>query len=212
MLLGVALAAALAAAPTDEAVKAAAREVLSDERYQRTLPMVGDGPLDDEELSWLRWLGAVLNVPAHVAVAVAWVGGGVALLFILLAVLSRLPSLRHRQRSNPAAATPELAALLGPREKAEVLAAAGRYAEAIHALLFEALDALLRSGGPVPLGRTSRELWRSARLEGRAREALGALIGAVERHHFGGTPATERDYLDCRALLAQYASAGGSTP
>jgi hypothetical protein len=90
---------------------------------------------------------------------------------------------------------------------AAALAAQGRWAEAIHALLLDTLEALSRGSRLAP-SLTSREIVERVPLEARAREALAGLVAAVEISRFGGAAADEDDYRAClsrfHAFLATY--------
>lgn len=83
-----------------------------------------------------------------------------------------------------------------PIASAEALAAEGRWAEAIHALLLETLAALSRAARLAP-SLTSREIVERVLLPARARSALEGLVLAVEISRFGGAPAAEPDYRAC---------------
>lgn len=92
------------------------------------------------------------------------------------------------------------------------LAAEGRFAEAIHALLLEVLTALVRRASLRQLtSLTARELVRELGLDAEARAALGRLVAAAERCHFGlqpaDRPAYEQALADARPLLATPAAA-----
>jgi hypothetical protein len=97
-----------------------------------------------------------------------------------------------------------------PIASAEALAARGRFAEAIHALLLETLDALSRAARLAP-SLTSREIAARIPLPAPAREALSGLVLAVELSRFGGAAAGETDYRACldrfHAFLETYRSA-----
>jgi hypothetical protein len=80
----------------------------------------------------------------------------------------------------------------------ETLAADGRYAEAIHALLLGALDELARRTAPPPRSFTSREIL--ARVPAAPRAALDELVRRVEVVHFGGGAAAAPDWQRCAEL------------
>jgi len=96
----------------------------------------------------------------------------------------------------------------------EALAAAGRHAEAIHALL---LRALVMTAGRLqaawPRSLTSREILRHHALPAAARSHLGQLIERVEVHHFGGLEPAAADFRRCREVYDRLsASLEGRTP
>jgi len=91
---------------------------------------------------------------------------------------------------------PAAAPVAFPIESAEALAGEGRFAEAIHALLLDTLEALTRAARLAP-SLTSREIAARAPLPAGARAALSDLVAAVERSRFGGAPAGEEDFRAC---------------
>jgi hypothetical protein len=81
------------------------------------------------------------------------------------------------------------------------LAASGRFAEAIHALLLRALVLISRRlDSSWPRSLTSREILRHGKLPGPAQSHLGQLIQRVEVHHFGGLEPVAADYSRCQEI------------
>ncbi len=162
-----------------------ARRILEGGRYQKSLP-TDPAPFDLKPIS-LGPFETLLRILLWAALAVA----------VAVALSWLISRLRGRSREvevelDAAAAAP----LEVPLDGAERLAAAGRYAEAIHALLLETLSALSRAARLAP-SLTSREIVSRVPLPARAREALAGLVLAVEISRFGGSPAEERDYRAC---------------
>lgn len=92
-------------------------------------------------------------------------------------------------------------------EDPDQLAAGGRYAEAIHAMLLRALAlAAGRLGLTWPHSLTSREIMGSASLTATARENLDDLITRVEIHHFGGRVPQADDFQHCRRVYQNLAA------
>lgn len=163
-----------------------AAELLGDAGYQTTLPKPRvppqpfDLPLGPLELLIRLLLWTALAVLA--VLAVSW----------LVRRLAAPP--RDVELADAAAAEPvEI-----PIQSAERLAAAGRWAEAIHSLLLETLSALARAARIAP-SLTSREILARIALPAEAREALSGLVLAVEVSRFGGAAAREEDYRACLA-------------
>jgi hypothetical protein len=78
---------------------------------------------------------------------------------------------------------------------ADRLAAAGRYAEAVHLLLLAVIGQIAERSRRLPAAsQTSRELARLLPLRSEARAAFGELVRDVERSHFGAFPAGREDY------------------
>ncbi|HET8538598.1 MAG TPA: hypothetical protein VFL83_01875 [Anaeromyxobacter sp.] len=197
-------AALLPAAAADEEIRRRAAEVLRDGGYQTELPQRA-APLD---------LHLPLG-PLELLVRILLWGAAAVVAFLAIAWLVRrlAPAARDVEVAEPAGPAPvEI-----PIASAEALAAQGRWAEAIHALLLETLEALSRAARLAP-SLTSREIVSRVPLPERARDALSGLVLAVEVSRFGGAAAAEDDYRAClgrfHAFLETYrggapARAGG---
>ncbi|HEY4572363.1 MAG TPA: DUF4129 domain-containing protein, partial [Thermoanaerobaculia bacterium] len=149
---------------------------------------------------------------AERAVAIPSLGAGAFLgkvVFIVLVVVVALlmlgwilRELVDRRRKSVAEARPEAAtaAAAAPAlnlsfDDASRLAAEGRYAEAVHALLLAAIRHFAeRSRTAIQPSRTSRELVRTLPLGPDAREAFSELVRTVELSLFGGAPVGAEDY------------------
>lgn len=186
-----------------EEVRAKAREVLADPRFQRELPPHAVAPTEP----------ITLNVPDVSPVSLPVLGAAVSLvrlmLYVFLAVALVLIGVwlakeivRRRRPATVAAGPEEEVPGEGERPKAHAvpgdatrLAAAGRYGEAIHVLLLVTIRHLAeRARLPAEPARTSRELIRLLPLKGEGRQAFEALVRAVELTLFGGQPAGAEDW------------------
>jgi hypothetical protein len=188
----------LSASLSPAEIRARAEAVLASGSYQTALPELPktpkpiDLPLGPIELLLRILLWTALAV--LVVLAVSW-------------LVRRLSGgARDAEVLEPAReAPPEI-----PIESAEALAGQGRFAEAIHALLLETLQALSRAARLAP-SLTSREIVERVALPSGARDALEGLVLAVEISRFGGAPAAEGDYRAClsrfHAFLDTYRSA-----
>ena len=97
---------------------------------------------------------------------------------------------------NPTAEPAVLAA-------ADELAAQGRLAEAMHALLLQSLgDIRERLDEPFADSLTSREILRGTRLSEAGKAALRDIVMRVEETYFGDYPARPPDYEACRRRFA----------
>lgn len=200
---------------------ARARTIVADPRYQKRLPG-GDGEKDGEPgRPPSRRSGDVaptdsepgLRLPA----APESLGPIIELfVYLLLAFgvvfLGYLLVQRFRRGwggwAGPAPATDEPPAApkpdrparaAAPRDDAERLAAEGRWAEALHALLLQAIRLLAaRLPAPPPPSSTSREVLRLVPLSGEARQAFAGLVQAVELSLFGGAPVGPEEYAENR--------------
>jgi hypothetical protein len=144
-----------------------------------------------------------------------WLVIAVALGVMLYALRDLLPTWRVRRRAGwtpqglaAGAAGIDSRAPEVVLSTADELAAKGRFVDAIHVLLLQAL-ATIRQGLDQQFADslTSREIFRSAKLSNASRKALGHMIYTVERTYFGKLPAAHSDYLDCRASFNALAEA-----
>jgi hypothetical protein len=94
---------------------------------------------------------------------------------------------------------------------ADELARQGRFIEAMHSLLLEALAELRgRLDEPFADSLTSREILRRAQLTRAAQSALHDIVARVELTHFGRRPADRGDYSACRDSFTALAEAVGA--
>jgi hypothetical protein len=195
-----------AGAQPDPALEA--RKELNDRAYQRELPdrpeekpdrnsesSIPDGPSGG---------GPSVITPALGAGAVLGKVIFIVLLIVTVVLLAGwiVKAMAMRRGPESADAGPgegaegEAAAEPEPKfEDATRLAAEGRYAEAVHALLLAAIRHFAeRARMTVQPSRTSRELVRSLPLAPDAREAFAELVRTVELSLFGGAPVAAEDY------------------
>ncbi|MBA4748227.1 MAG: DUF4129 domain-containing protein [Sphingopyxis sp.] len=87
---------------------------------------------------------------------------------------------------------------------ADALAAEGRFAEAVHLLLYRSVgDIAARRPGLVKPAITSRDLAASRDLPGTPRTAFARIARAVEVSLFGGQPVDAGVWGECRAAYAE---------
>jgi len=97
-------------------------------------------------------------------------------------------------------------------EEADELARAGKFAEAVHLLLFRSIQDIqghLENG--VPGSLTAREIGGLSHLPARARSALSPIIVIVERSFFGGREVDEPSWSEARASYEDFAFGEGWT-
>lgn len=164
--------------------------------------------------AWLEPLVKMLKVIAPVVPYVFWGGvilGAALILFFIAREL--VPERWFRRRKIEVAATdwrpePEKARAL--LEDADGLAAAGRFEEAIHLLLFRSIDDLRgRRPGAVKPALTSRDIAGLEALPESPRAAFARLAGAVELTFFGGRPAGAEEFGAARSDYEAFAFAEG---
>jgi hypothetical protein len=191
LALAVTLGPAARAAPPSAAQRAA-EQAIKDLGLQSTLPhfepapIATDGGWNFQLPEWSLWVMAAL---------------GIALLLYLFK--DYIPILRGRgagdwgEAGDPAA--PRQARAAGRYQLAEALARDGRFVEAMHELLLEALGEIrARLGDRLADSLTSREILRKAPLTEPGQAALREIIGRVEWTYFGEHPGQRNDYLVCR--------------
>ncbi len=188
----------LAATSTAPDLRARADALLAGGGYQRALPR-GPAPLRPFDLP-LGPIELLLRI-------LVWTALAVLVVLAVSWVVRRLSAgARDAEVADPARPAP----VAIPVASAEALAAEGRFADAIHALLLETLEALSRAARLAP-SLTSREIVDRVALPARARDALAGLVVAVEVSRFGGAAAAEDDYRAClsrfHAFLDTYRSA-----
>jgi hypothetical protein len=218
---------AKAAVPAPPDLGARARQILADPQYQRSLPKGSDGdggkgdshgkrtnPLiprpgsdaipQDSGGTPVRFpalpaeLGAVAEMLLYLLLAAG----------IVLAVFALVQRLRSRSASaglEPPEAPREEAVPRRPERPAPELddagrlAAEGRWDEALHMLLLQAIRILSgRLPAPLPPSSTSRELLRLVPLSAEARQAFAGMVRAVELSLFGGAPVGPEEYRENR--------------
>ena len=93
--------------------------------------------------------------------------------------------------------------------EADAMAAAGRYAEAVHHLLFRSIEDIARRRPRlVRPALTSRELSASEVLPPPARDLFAGIARLVERSLFGGRPVDATDWTGARAAYSDFALPG----
>lgn len=157
---------------------------------------------------WWVTLGKILGPIMRVL-------GWVLLTAIILALLYYAASLsggwRWRRDDKPAGGdamqpvTFDRGAVKDWLREAEQLAAQGRYAEAVHFLLFSSFDDIRRRLNTVLRPAwTSREILRDVPMRNSAQMALSMLVDTVETSEFDGQEIGSADFYRCRDSYAQF--------
>lgn len=174
------------ASPSPSELRARAEAVLAADAYQSALP---------KDLAPPRALDLPLGPLELLLRLLLWTALAV---MVVLAVSWLVRRLTRGGRDVEVGEAVPAAPVAIPIASAQALAAEGRWADAIHALLLETLEALSRAARLAP-SLTSREIVERITLPARARDALAGLVVAVEVSRFGGADAAEADYRDCLA-------------
>lgn len=218
-MIGLWLVVGLMGWPTADEARRTAEQIVAREALQREHPVAEPARLPPMQLDPPR--GGRRSPPqaaprtaergGDLGPIVLWTVGGL-LLVGLVAVIAR--ELGGRGAPARATAAPPRPGAPPPPERtivdeADALAAAGRFAEAVHALLLRTIEALGRHM-PVPRALTSREIEARAGLPDEARVAFADLVAAVELTRFGGRPADAGDYARCVACFDRIRAALGA--
>jgi len=197
----------LVAAAAQDVTRERVEDLLERAGIQRELPGEPGALPDDGPSRSSDW-----NMPslgAGVAQAAFWLFVGCAGVFLLVLIVRAFSG-----RRAPAEGRSGKVRLAGerpaepppPREVPEhsALAAAGDFAAAVHALLQKAFALWEAKTRPLPQRATGRDVLRVVRAAKVESDALAALVGAVERVHFGGRPADQVLYEASCERLAQW--------
>jgi hypothetical protein len=164
---------------------------------------------------FLRWIGSLLPDAAYARILL-WVVIALGAAALLWALYNRIRygewRLRLPRRGSVAEAesegdwSPDEAGVRSWLEEADALARDGRFAEAIHHLLFRSVDDISeRRPALVRPALTSRELASSTSIPARARDLFASIAGLVERSLFGGRPVGEGDWRAARQAYSDFA-------
>ncbi len=165
---------------------------------------------------FLRWLTSLMP-DAPYARILLWGLIAVIALALIWMIVERLRSgewrLPKRRRTSEAAAmadddhwAPDAAPARAWLAAADRLAAEGRFAEAIHYLLFHSIDDIARRRPALRRpSLTSRELASASLLPSAVRPLFASIAVLVERSLFGGRPVGLEDWEVARAAYADLA-------
>ena len=198
-------------AVSDADLRGRAQSIVAKGGYQATLPSGTAAPVTPPPAGTTSphsarppRLGAPGGGPV-IPVGVLWpVLAAIGIAFLVLVLWRVIEARRGRERPErarkpaPDAAPGRRALRIGPMTDVEDLARQGRFGEAIHLLLLHLFAALQRRPATAPApAHTGREVLARTRLASQAHEALGVLVLAAEKIHFGGRPASQEDYEAC---------------
>jgi hypothetical protein len=156
-----------------------------------------------------RFLSAVIEFLTPLLKVIFWLGlGALALVFVYAIVTSLRGIIQDRKTVKEDEIIPEYRpsakAARVLLEDADALAAQGRFAEAIHLILYRSIQDIEKARpDAIRLSLTSREIARSPALGPQTRTIFAAIARYVERSHFGGRAVDADDYAAARTLYAQ---------
>lgn len=166
---------------------------------------------------FLRYIGSFMP-DAPYARIILWTLIAIGAAALVWAISNRLRHgewrwrIRRTERTPLAAAeeewAPDEAGARSWLEEAEALARDGRYAEAIHHLLFRSVeDIARRRPGLIRPALTSRELSNAQGIPGRARDLFASIARLVEQSLFGGRAVGQQDWQQARSAYTDFALA-----
>ena len=193
---------------------------LKDGALQLTRPEQEDIPFEPREPpGWLKAigdfldsLGPVFRVIFYIAIAAIVAG----LLYFLFgeAVRMRLgfkPKVKDKTEDDILPdIRPDADRARSLLEEADALAREGRFAEAVHLLLFRSIEDIQeRLEGGVPTSLTAREIAGLGSLPDRAKRALRPIIQIVESSFFGGRNVDAGGWQNARRSYEEFAFGEG---
>ena len=195
-------------------------DTIQSERAVYTIPVDQMQPPERRKPNgFIEWLAKVIAsvltaigpLLGYLAIAALVAAGLAGLYFILRETIDlRLPG----RRKNKAEADiseiddqrPDEETAKALLEEADALAAAGRFAEAVHLLLFRSIqDIQERRGGSLSRSLTAREIGGLSSIPARVRSALSPIISQVEASFFGGREVDQRGWQSARNSYEQFA-------
>lgn len=173
------------------------------------------GKVFDAIGQFIAWALSFFPDAAYVRI-ILWLVIGVSAGMVLIALFNRLRTGEWSLRlPRPTPVTgipkeeewkPDLESAHSWLEEADALAGEGRFAEAVHHLLFRSIDDIAHKRPKLVIpALTSRELAGSAAIPSRAREFFSSIALLVERSLFGGCAVGETDWLHAREAYSGFA-------
>lgn len=158
--------------------------------------------------AWLEGLFQFLGGLAPVLKFVFWGGLAVGVVLIVWFVAREVLASRYKKEPSapPADWRPDPGQARALLEEADRLAAAGRFGEAIHLLLFRSIDDLAgRRPGLVRPAFTSRDIAGLEQIPPAPRTAFARIAERVEHSFFGGRAVGARDFSQARGDYETFA-------
>lgn len=163
---------------------------------------------------WLQGMGKMFETLGPLFQGLFWAVVAVVVATIAFFIARELLALRWPQlkKRKKKAALPEPEWRPSPTqarallEEADKLAAEGRYAEAVHLILFRSIEEIQgRRPHLLRPALTSRDIAGLDGLPGGARDAFAGIAEMVERSYFGGRPVDADSFARCRQAYEAFA-------
>ena len=169
-----------------------------------------------EPPAWLRWLLESIEAALPVLKLLFWAGVAALAFYILYVLAQRLRGAdwpwarRPADPSDDESWRPAEAPARALLAEADALAAAGRFSEAAHLLLFRSIEDIeSRRPKLVQPALTSRDIAAAPALPSGPKSAFSTIVMLVERSLFGGRSLGPDDWRDCRQAYETFAFAEG---
>lgn len=209
------------AATSVEQVERAHAAFLRDGALQLVRPEEEEAPVVEppEPPGWLRAFGEFIESLAPLFKIIFWVAviavaAGIAYFIFGEAIRMRL-GFKPKAKEKPADDVltdirPDAARARSLLDEADAMAREGRFAEAVHLLLFRSIEDIQeRLEGGVPTSLTAREIAGLGKLPDRARRALHPIIRIVEHSFFGGRAVDADGWQNARRSYEDFAFGEG---
>ncbi|AXE64767.1 hypothetical protein BBF93_11420 [Hyphomonas sp. CACIAM 19H1] len=202
------------------AVERAHRAYLRDGDLQLARPEQADIEIEPREPpGWIRAIGEFLEALGPLFKLIFWIAAGAVILGLLYFLFGEAIRMRLGfTRKEKVKAVDDVLTDIRPDadrarsllEEADALAREGRFAEAVHLLLFRSIeDVQERLEGGVPTSLTAREIAGLGSLPDRARRALRPIIQIVENSFFGGRDVDAEGWQNARRSYEDFAFGEG---
>lgn len=203
-----------------EAFERAHREYLRDGALQLQRPEQEETRIDPSPPpDWLQSIGRFLEWLGPLFRTLFWLAAiivALALIWFLFgeAIRMRL-GFQRKPKETPqddilTDIRPDAGRARSLLEEADALAREGRFAEAVHLLLFRSIEDIQEHlEGGVPPALTAREIAGLGQLPDRARRALRPIIQIVEHSFFGGRPVDASGWASARRSYEDFAFGEG---
>jgi len=163
-----------------------------------------------------KFIAAIFKVLAPLGTLIFWLGVGAIVMAILYLLVTTLmaANFQGKDKTDDSPATPlyqpEQAQARILLDEIDALAAQGKYAEAVHTLLFRSIqDIDANRPNVIRRSLTSREIGGLAILTEGARDVFSNIAAIVERSFFGGQDIGKADFDMARADYARLAGQSG---
>lgn len=203
-----------------DALQRAHAAYLRDGALQLTRPEREDTPIELRETpGWLQAIGRFLESLGPIFAALFWIAVAAIVAGLLYFIFGEAIRMRLGLKKAPKEKAeddvltdirPDADRARSLLEEADALAREGRFAEAVHLLLFRSIEDIQeRLDGGVPTSLTAREIAGLSKLPDRARRALKPIIQIVESSFFGGRGVDADGWKNARQSYEDFAFGEG---